>query len=224
MDETITPTISSGMILPMGTKIKLSDKYPDSVNGRSSYGCYIVDVPCRDSNGKLDWELTLIPASKDVHLGYLSMTSESVLNQAFKWLGRVYGYGGDLASNDCSGIVCQIYACYGLELPRNSKAIAELGDLGSFDCGQMTLAKKREILKKMPGGLLLYMDGHLMIYLGSIEGKPYVISSCASFIEPGHELTDIRQSNCVFVSSMDLLRSNGKTWLEDICLILWKEY
>ena len=68
------------------------------------------------------------------------------------------------------------------------------------------------------------MDGHLMVYLGSVDGDPYVISSCAAFIEPDHELTDIRQANCVFVSNLELLRSNGKTWLEDICYILWKEY
>ena len=224
MDETAVPTASSGMLLPMGTKIKLSDQDSDMVNGRSTYGAYVVEMPYRDADGMLDWEMALVPISKDVHVGYPVMTSGSVVTQSFKLLGKVYGYGGSLSSNDCSGIVRQIYACYGLELPRNARAIAKLADLGSFDSTNMTAAKKRAVMEKMPAGMPLYMDGHLMVYLGSVDGDPYVISSCATFIEPDHELTDIRQANCVFVSNLELLRSNGKTWLEDICYILWKEY
>ena len=224
MDETAVPTASSGKILPMGTKIKLSDAEPDLVNGRSTYGSYVVEIPCCDQDGMMSWETTLIPVSKDVHVGYLTMTSESVVEQAFKLLGKVYGYGGSFASNDCSGIVCQIYACYGFELPRNARAIAKLVDLGSIDCAKMTASKKLEILEKMPAGMPLYMAGHLMIYLGMENGEPYVISSCATFIKPEHDPDDIQQGNCVFVSSLDLVRANGNTWLEDLSFILWKEY
>ena len=56
------------------------------------------------------------------------------------------------------------------------------------------------------------------------NGEPYVISSCATFIKPEHDPDDIQQGNCVFVSSLDLVRANGNTWLEDLSFILWKEY
>ena len=247
MDETAVPTNSSGMILPMGTRVKLSsgnlddasDESKDdsstsgnektntniaTINGRSSIGAYVVEVPYRDADGFVQMEQTLIPVSKDVHVGFMTMTSESVIRQAFKFLGRVYGYGGSLSSNDCSGFIRQVYSCYGFELPRNATAIAQRSDLGCIECSVMTPDKKKSIMADMTPGLPVYMEGHIMMYLGMEGGEPYVISSCATCIEPGHDTEDIVDAYCVFVSGLDLVRANGNTWLEDINYILWKEY
>lgn len=256
MDETAEPTHSSGMILPMGTKVKLADDMRSDhesssedayvegnstiedgtgeqtsdksrieiVNGRSTIGSYVVEVPYRDDDGFVQMEKTLIPVSKDVHVGFMTMTSESVIRQAFKFLGRVYGYGGSLSSNDCSGFIRQVYSCYGLDLPRNATAIAQRSDLGSIECSVMTPDKKKSIMAEMTPGLPLYMEGHIMMYLGIEEGEPYVISSCATCIEPEHDTEDIVEAYCVFVSGLDLVRASGETWLESINYILWKEY
>ena len=224
MDETAQDTFSAGIILPMGTRIALTKEPSESVNGRSAIGCYCVDVPYRDEAGNMAVEKSLIPLSKDVHVGYMAMTSEAVIRQAFKFLGRVYGSGGDLLSNDCSGYLRQVYSCFGFELPRNAKAIAEMSDLGSINCEKMTTEKKKSLVTQMTPGLPLYMDGHIMMYLGTEGGEPYVISSCATTIEPGHETSDIMDAYCVFVSGMNLKRASGVTWLDDISYILWKEY
>ena len=247
MDETAVPTYSSGMILPMGTRVKLSsgnlddasDESKDdsstsgnektntniaTINGRSSIGAYVVEVPYRGDDGFVQMEQTLIPVSKDVHVGFMTMTSESVIRQAFKFLGRVYGYGGSLSSNDCSGFIRQVYSCYGFDLPRNATAIAQRSDLGCIECSVMTPDKKKSIMADMTPGLPVYMEGHIMMYLGMEGGEPYVISSCATCIEPGHDTEDIVDAYCVFVSGLDLVRANGNTWLEDINYILWKEY
>ena len=249
MDETAVPTSSSGMILPMGTKIRLSEDTncdnaeediaassdsgleantaadnEETINGRSTIGAYTVDIPYREDDGSVGIEKTLIPVSKDVSVGYLNMTSESVLRQAFKFLGRVYGYGGSLSSNDCSGFIRQVYSCYGFDLPRNATAIAQRSDLGSTETSNMTTDKKKNILSETSPGMLLYMDGHIMMYLGMHEGEPYVISSCATCIEPGHDVSDIKDTFCVMVSGLDLIRTNGRTWLEDISYILRKGY
>lgn len=253
MDETAVPTYSAGMILPMGTRVKLSNSNLDdagkgsiknsaseddishddskmasssgkTINGRSSIGAYIVDIPYRGEDGYVQMEQTLIPVSKDVHVGFMTMTSESVIRQAFKFLGRVYGYGGSLSSNDCSGFIRQVYSCYGFELPRNATAIAQRSDLGCIECSVMTPDKKKSIMADMTPGLPVYMEGHIMMYLGMEGGEPYVISSCATCIEPGHDTEDIVDAYCVFVSGLDLVRANGNTWLEDINYILWKEY
>lgn len=256
MDETAEPTHSSGMILPMGTKVKLADDMRSDhessseeayvegnstiedgtdeqtsdkssieiVNGRSTIGSYVVEVPYRDDDGFVQMEKTLIPVSKDVHVGFMTMTSESAIRQAFKFLGRVYGYGGSLSSNDCSGFIRQVYSCYGFDLPRNATAIAQRSDLGSIECSVMTPDKKKSIIAEMTPGLPLYMEGHIMMYLGTEEGEPYVISSCATCIEPEHDTEDIVEAYCVFVSGLDLVRASGETWLESINYILWKEY
>ena len=223
LEDTPGNSSNDGMILPMGTRLKLSSSEENNT-GRMSWGCYRVELPCRSEDGTLSWEEALIPVSKDVHVGYLDMTSEAVLEQAFKFLGKIYGYGGTLSSNDCSGFVRQVYSCFGMELPRNAKAIAKTYDLGSIECSKMTLDKKLSLLEEMNPGLLLFMEGHIMMYLGTKDGVPYVISSCATCIEPGHNKDDIVDAYGIFVSSMELVRTNGNTWLEDMNYILWKEY
>ena len=224
LEETAENTASSGMILPMGTKIRLSKEIDDEVNGRGTYGCYEVDIPVRGENGQIAVEKALLPVSKDVNVGFLPMTSRNVLKQAFKFLGKVYGYGGALSSNDCSGFVRQVYACFGLELPRNASAIANMSDLGSVETSKMSVDAKKKLLSETLPGMPVFMSGHLMLYIGSEAGEPYVISSCATFIEPGNTNDDIVDAYCVFVSDMNLLRKNGKTWLEDTSYILNKEY
>ena len=79
-------------------------------------------------------------------------------------------------------------------------------------------------VKEMLPGSLVFMEGHIMMYLGTKEGIPYVISSCATCIEPGHDTSDIVEAYGVFVSGMNLRRANGNTWLEDMNYILWREY
>lgn len=224
LDETAVDSPSSGVILPMGTKLRLSKDSENQVNGRSTYGCYVVGIPARGEGGMLVEAKALLPISKDVNVGDLPMTSTKVLEQAFKFLGRIYGYGGSLCSNDCSGYIRQVYACFGLELPRNAMGIAEMADLGSIDVSKMTLDAKKKMLSETTPGMPMYMNGHLMLYLGMENGEPYVISSCATFIEPGNTNGDIVDAYCVFVSDMNLLRKNGNTWLGDISFIMNKEY
>lgn len=224
LDETAVSAASSRMILPMGTKIRLSSDSPDQVNGRMTLGCYIVDIPLRDDSGGLIWEKSLVPVSEDVHVGPLPMTSEAVLRQSFKFLGHVYGWGGSLSSNDCSGMVRQVYGCFGFNFPRNATAIAKLCDMGSFDSADMTKAKKMELLKQMPAGTLLYMDGHIMTYLGLDEELPYVISSCATYIDPEKDPSSVNKAYCVFVSGLDLTRMDETTWLESLRYMQWRQY
>ena len=224
LDETATQTKSSGMMLPMGTRIKLLPKSEELIGGRQSIGCYVAEVPIREGDGRLGTEKILIPFSKDVSVGYLSMTSGAVIRQAFKFLGKIYGWGGSFSSNDCSGFIRQVYACFGLELPRNSAAIASLYDLGGENIWPATAERKKDVLKKMPNGTLLYMDGHLMMYLGMAGDEPYVISSCATFIEPKDTSQTIQKAYGVFVSNMELLRKNGVTWLESVSMLQWKDY
>lgn len=224
LDETAHETRTESLVLPMGTRIKLLCGYDGLVDGRETYGCYVTMIPCRDDNGALDWETVLIPVSKDVVVGSLPMTSGAVLDQAFKFLGKIYGWGGSFSSNDCSGIVRQVYACFGIELPRNSAAIAEIYDLGGRGFSVMTSDKKLDIIKKMPAGTLLAMDGHLMIYLGTVGDKPYVISSCATFFPPEDASGVPSGAYGIIVSDLGLLRENGKTWLDSLSYFQLKEY
>ena len=142
LDETAMPTKTAGLTLPMGTRISLLKASGEKIVGRSDPDAYVTEVPSRNEDGTIGYEKVLIPVSKDVSVGYLAMTSNAVIKQAFKFLGKTYGWGGSLSSNDCSGMERQIYVCFGFELPRNSGAIAQLYDLGGRDCNAATAQKK----------------------------------------------------------------------------------
>ena len=224
LEQTAEPGCHGGEVLPMGTWLALVEDRPAQIDGREGLGSWAVRLPCRAADGSLAWEQALIPVSRDVHEGWLPMSSHAVIRQGFKFLGRIYGWGGSLDSNDCSGMIRQIYGCFGLELPRNALAIAKLQDLGCLACRHMSRDKKLELLARIPAGNLLYMDGHLMLYLGMDGGKPYVLSACATYREPAGGAPEIRESYCVFVSGLDLLRSSGKTWLEDLSFLQWRDF
>ena len=83
---------------------------------------------------------------------------------------------------------------------------------------------ERTCPSETPPGMPVFMDGHLMLYIGMEDGEPYVISSCATFIDPDDADSDAVDAYCIFVSDMNLLRKNGKTWLEDTSFILNKDY
>jgi len=224
LDECAVPNHTAGMVLPMGARIKLLAKEEGQVAGRDGYGCYLAEIPYRDQDGMMGLEKVWIPVAKDVAVGFLPMTSDAVIEQAFKFQGKIYGWGGSFSSNDCSGMARQVYACFGFDLPRNSNAISELYDLGGSEFDGATKKKKLETLKKIPTGTLLYMDGHVMIYLGMVDEKPFVISSCATFISPGDNAKTIQEAYGVFVSDLELLRKDGKTWLNSLKCFQWKDY
>ena len=78
-EDPLTPALSN-LVLPMGTVLPLvaTDELPAEVNGRSTYGNYVVLLPVRDDDGTLYNEYALIPLAADVQVGYLPYTRENV--------------------------------------------------------------------------------------------------------------------------------------------------
>ena len=63
-------------------------------------------------------------------------------------------------------------------------------------------------------GSLVSMPGHMMIYLGTVDGKPYVISACGTFVDPAPGSTEARHPNSVIVSNLYVRTKSLKTWLD----------
>lgn len=96
-------------------------------------------------------------------------------------LGDKYGWGGYLASRDCSAFIRDIFANYGLYLPRNSRAQAQvkksMQDLSHLSRKQ----KERYIIEHgVPFGSVLYLKGHIMLYIGEYQGRAMVAHSAWS--------------------------------------------
>jgi len=204
-------TSTEDLVLPMGTYISLvsADDAPSEINQRASFCDYVVKIPTRGSDGYIKDEYFLIPVSDDVHVGFLPLTPANIVRQAMKLLGDRYGWGGDLRANDCTGITREIYRCFGVLLPRvgqsNSKGIYKV------DLSDMSDEEKLAEIEKLYPGSLISFTGHMMIYLGTVDGVPYVISAVGTLVEPGS--SEILHPRSVVINSLYVKNSKMNTWL-----------
>lgn len=179
--------------LDMGIRVPLVRRAADdnSVAGQNPYTSYTIELPVRDADGRLQLERALIPRNKDVHVGYLPYTRENLTRQAFKFLGERYGWGHSYNARDCTGFVSEVYKTFGYVLPRNSgqQGASTLGENTRFD-ENSSAQDKLDALSKMDTGDLIYIPGHVMMFVGNVDGKPYVIHDVAglSYFDSNDEL------------------------------------
>lgn len=175
-------------------------------------GVYTVEVPMRNANGALQKQKAdVLKTNKAVHKGYLPYTSNNIVCSAFKFYGRVYGWGGLKNSVDCSALVLNAYRTVGIYLPRNSdEQEATAGTKNLLESLDRT--QKTAVLKDLRPGACLYMDGHVVLYIGQINGDPYTIHALGSCFTNGKRQREMK----VVVSDLSLQRSSGNTFLDDI--------
>ena len=206
----------SARTLTMGEKLRLAAP-PGTVRplrGRMSYDNYMVELPRRTPEGGLDWVEMLVPVSADVHVGPLSYTRKAVIRQAMKTRGEGYGWGGLWGMRDCSGLIQEIYRCFGFSLPRNTQGLALLP--GAAEIKELSMREKERLLCGTPAGAILFFPGHVMLYLGRREGRLLCLSAVGNFLPEGETGGKKRAVNTVTVNSLDVVRANGKTWLESL--------
>ena len=168
----------SELQLDMGVRIPLVDPRDrdNNVHGQNPYASYTVLLPVRGEEGNLELRQALIARNKDVHKGYLPYTRENITRQAFKFLGERYGWGHSFNARDCTGFVAEVYKTFGIYMPRNS------GQQGSSPSGENTrftsessLQDKLREFKSLDTGDLIYIPGHVMMFIGNADDQPYVI-------------------------------------------------
>ena len=76
-----------------------------------------------------------------------------------------------------------------------------------------------KFLESLPFGTILYFSGHEMMYLGSRDGKYYVISSVSNIMRPGDSSVRQRIRSTV-VNTLDIKRANGNTWQDELTVAL----
>jgi cell wall-associated NlpC family hydrolase len=168
----------SNIQLDMGIRLPLAkrNEYSNSLYGQNPFANYIVKLPTRNTEGKLVLKLVPIPRGQDVHVGYLPFTKQNLVRQSFKFLGERYGWGHDYNGRDCTGFIGEIYKSFGLLMPRNSGQQAK-GEYGRNHFFAKDTAKEDKliVIEQMQVGDLIYTPGHVMMYLGKDNSKPYII-------------------------------------------------
>lgn len=207
---------TSEVQLKIGTVLKLvpKNKIPKSVNQRATWDNYVVYLPTRDGTGKYVKSYALIAEHHKVSIGYMPLTQRNLLDIAFTCLGNRYGWGGMLGAMDCSAYAKAIYKCFGLDLPRNTTNQQNVPNR-TVSLAEMTDEEKEEYIEKLPIGSMLFFPGHVMVYIGSENGKNYVISDTGTLSDSIGEL-DARSMYSVIINPLTVRRKNGNTWLTSI--------
>jgi len=129
-------------------------------------------------------------------------------------VGEPYGWGGKLEARDCSALTRDFFAPFGIYLPRNStqQAKESSGEYISLK-GLSEKDRKETILRyAKPFRSLLYVPGHITLYLGERDGEPIILhnywgvrlSSGKKYImgraiitttQPGAEREDVKRSS-----------------------------
>ena len=156
-----------------------------------------VQIPKRDSNGDLLLRTAAIKRT-DIHLGYLPYTPRTIITQAFKFLNAPYGWGGMFGEQDCSKFLQEVYATVGILLPRNS-GDQEQAARPLITFGNGTRERIADLIQKgEPGSTLLHLPGHIMLYLGSYKGAPYIIHAVWGAVEGKNPIAKTAVTSVLF--------------------------
>ena len=185
----------------MGTLLPLVRKNPDA---------YVVEMPIRSADSVARLKNYYVRRGNDVHEGFPAFTQRNIIRQAFKLLGARYGWGGMYNGRDCSGFTHDVFLSMGVDLPRDSAQQALSGtQLGHYKPFENTEEKIAALREATPGITLLKMPLHMMLYLGEIDGRFYVIHS--TWAERVSMTSDEKNRiNQVIVSDLSL---NGNSYL-----------
>jgi hypothetical protein len=90
-------------------------------------------------------------------------------------INEPYGWGGIDGKRDCSLMIRDLFAPFGIWLHRNSN---EQGQHGGIYINLATLSdadKRKKILTEgIPYATLIWKKGHIMLYIGSYQNEPVI--------------------------------------------------
>lgn len=170
--------VLSELQLDMGTRVPLDTSLPPDqpVNGQSPYTSWVLSLPVRDASGALAFRPALLQRNQDSASGYLPMTRANIVRQAFKFLGERYGWGHAYNGRDCSGFVSDVYRSMGVQMPRNTGDQAmSPGMTHTVYTDKDSHDARVKAAMALDVGDLVYIPGHVLMVIGRIDGKPYVI-------------------------------------------------
>lgn len=177
----------------------------------------MVKFPTRSISGKLIFKNGILNNNDDIIKGNLPYTSYNIINQALKFIGTPYDWGDKFSGKDCSSFMLTIYKCFGFLLPRN----ADQQENSFLNADNSIQFKKEDLLKnryskmdKLKPGAALFLQGHVMMYLGKYMNTHYMIHSFSEYSIKKDFSYEARSALVVAISTVDLLTSNGVPFIQ----------
>ncbi len=199
-------TLRMGTRLPLYTMSELGET---ALDGQGIAGGYVAKIPTKNMLGYLEFIPMFIPASDAISIGYLPYTTENILTQAFKLLGRRYCENGLYNGRDNESFICDIYKTFGFNFPATTDLQAEIPS-ENIDVSKLNTEDTIKQIKKLTSGTLLFTDDEALIYVGSEDGLYYVIHPTRSFY-----FNDERyDANATVLSTLDIVKKNGSQYID----------
>lgn len=104
----------------------------------------------------------------------LPFTAQNMARLAAELVGEPYGWGGLHGKRDCSAMIRDLATPFGIWLPRNSREQAEAGRF--VDLRKLSPGDRESLIMQqgVPWRTLLWMPGHIMLYIGIRQDKPLI--------------------------------------------------
>lgn len=148
-----------------------------------------------------------------VSLGHPSLTRRSLMTRAFDLLNTPYGWGGVGNHRDCSRMLMDLFGVFGVLLPRNSWHQSKAG-VRQLEVGQLGEAAKVAAIEQAArrAVVLLYLPGHIMLYVGRDGGHLYALSLLSGYLVPCRQGGEtMMRVNRAAVTSLELGRGSSRT-------------
>lgn len=102
----------------------------------------------------------------------IPFTPKNIEKISDQLLTEPYGWGGILHSRDCSAMTRDFFIPFGIYLQRNS--YGQIQDHNYISLENYTNDEKKNIIKQKakPYKTLLYLKGHIMLYVGTFKNEP----------------------------------------------------
>ncbi|MBN2201993.1 SH3 domain-containing protein [bacterium] len=140
---------------------------------RSGQGLHVL-VPVTDGDGIASAGEALLSAETAAERP-VPLTAGRLAAAVNAMMGQAYGWGGLYGNRDCSAALQDLFAPFGILLPRHSSAQAAAGD-SVMDLSRMTPERKERVVLRhgIPFLTLIHLKGHIMLYVGPSGGRACV--------------------------------------------------
>ncbi|OGX08755.1 MAG: hypothetical protein A2Z88_00800 [Omnitrophica WOR_2 bacterium GWA2_47_8] len=181
------------------------------VREKASDDAVQVRLPLRNEDGLLVWHSGFMKR-ESLSQGYFVFTARRAIEQAFELLNEPYGWGGMHGEQDCSRFLQQVFAAFGIHLPRNSKEQAQVGRAVARFTEKSSEKQRFDALAKegVGGTTILPLKGHIMLYLGNVDDRAYAIHAVWGYRENIGLEDRVRVINRVAVTDLSLGEGSKK--------------
>ena len=152
----------------LGSRVKLIKK---------TAAGYQVSVPFRQADGSLRFVNGWVRPDAKVNVGYQAYTQRNILNTIFGLLYRPYGWADEHYERDCCGTQRAVLRTFGIITGRWTTMELHSSDhVFAFDKKTTPKEVKYKCLDTCEPAITLMGDpGHIIMYLGKVDGNYFVI-------------------------------------------------